>query len=306
MTNDKAQSAHFELSHPDKVFFPKAGYTKGDLADYYKSVNAVMLPYLKDRPHNLLRQPDGLNGESFFQKDVSNLAPDWVKTMAIYSESTKENVRYMVCRSEEDLLYMVQLGSIEINPWNSRVDSIDKPDWVVMDLDPEGVGFDRVVEVALAARKVLDGLAVEGLPKTSGKTGIHIFIPLNAKYDYDQARRFGEVLANLIHDEIPEITSLERNLKKRQKKIYVDYLQNSEGQTLAAPYSVRPTDEATVSTPLKWEEVNPGLKPTDFTIRNINKRLDKVGDLWRPVLGRGADIAEILRTIDHGILKPDD
>jgi bifunctional non-homologous end joining protein LigD len=284
----------FEFTHRDKVFFPKAGYTKGDLIDYYQSVADVIFPYLKDRPHNLLRQPDGLRGQAFFQKDMES-RPDWIKTAAIYSESNEKDIHYMVCDSKDALMYMIQLGSIEINPWNSRIQNIDKPDWIVMDLDPEDIGFDKVVEVALAARRVLDKLGIDSYPKTSGKTGIHIYIPLGAKYKYDQARQFGEILANLIHDETPELTSVERSPKKRQKKIYVDFLQNREGQTLAAPYSVRPTEAASVSTPLKWSEINKKLNPYNFTIKNMLDRLDKAGDLWEPVIKSGVDIASVLK-----------
>lgn len=286
-------STKVNFTHPEKIFFPKSGYTKGDLIDYYQSVAEIMLPYLDDRPCNLLRQPNGLTGQSFFQKDMAS-HPGWIKTATIYSESNQKNIHYLVCDSVDALLYMVQLGSIEINPWNSRASNLDYPDWIVMDLDPENIGFDEVVEVALAARAVLDDLGIESYPKTSGKTGLHIYIPLAARYHYDQARQFGEILANLIHQKIPNITSLERNPKKRQKKIYIDFLQNREGQTLAAPYSVRPTEQATVSTPLKWSEINQKLSPDNFTFKSIQRRLNKVGDLWKPVIGRGVDIASIL------------
>jgi bifunctional non-homologous end joining protein LigD len=285
------------FSHLDKVFWPEKGYTKGDLVDYYRSVSEVMLPYILSRPHNLLRQPNGYKGKSFFQKDMGDLPPDWIKTVSIFSESNEKNIDYLVCDSLDSLLYMVQLGCIEINPWNSRVKTLDKPDWVVIDLDPEGVPFNQVVEVANVVRLVTEELGIPTYPKTSGKTGIHIFMPLNAKYDYEQAKKFGEILAHLVHRRTDNITSLERSPQKRQKKIYLDFLQNHQGQTLAAPYSVRPTADATVSTPLKWEELNSRLKPTAFTIKNILKRLDKVGDLWRPVLDRGIDIEKILEKI---------
>jgi bifunctional non-homologous end joining protein LigD len=283
-----------DFANLDKVFFPEAKITKGDLIDYYQAVAGVMLPYITSRPHNLLRQPNGYKGKSFFQKDVGDLPPEWVKKARIYSESNGKEIEYLVCDSADSLLYMVQLGCIEINPWSSRVKSLDKPDWVVIDLDPEDVPFHRVVEVANIARRITEELNIPTYPKTSGKTGIHIFMPLAAKYEYEQAKKFAEILARLIHQRTDDITSIERNPAKRQKKIYIDFLQNSEGQTLAAPYSVRPTPQATVSTPLKWDELSSRLKPTAFTIKNTIKRLDKVGDLWQPVIKDGVDIAKVL------------
>jgi len=286
-----------EFSHTDKVFWPQHGYTKGDLIDYYRSAAKTMLPYIKDRPHSLLRQPNGINGQAFFQKDVEN-PPDWIKTKAVYSESNEKDIHYLVCDSVDSLLYMVQLGCIEINPWNSRLGTLDKPDWVVMDLDPEDITFDKVVETARAVKEVCDELAIPSYPKTSGKTGIHVYIPLAARYSYDQTRQFGQLLATLIHQKVPDFTSLERSPAKRQQKIYIDYLQNRKGQTLAAPYSVRPTPDASVSTPLRWEEVNGKLSPANFTIKNIRQRLDKVGDLWRPVTGKGIDLAAVLARME--------
>lgn len=287
-------SRRFDFSHLDKVFFEEAKLTKGDLIEYYTRIGDYILPYLKDRPHSLLRQPNGYKGKSFFQKDVGDLPPDWIKTAKIFSESTQENINYLVCNSLESLLYMVQLGCIEINPWNSRLKSLDKPDWAVIDLDPEQVPFYRVVEVANIVRLVTEELNIPTYPKTSGKTGIHIYIPLQAKYNYDQAKKFGEIIAHLVHQRTEDITSLERSPTKRQKKIYIDFLQNREGQTLAAPYSVRPTPQASVSTPLHWEELDKRLKPTAFTVKTIFNRLDKIGDIWQPVLKQGVDIAKAL------------
>jgi bifunctional non-homologous end joining protein LigD len=290
-------SGRLELSHLDKVFWPEKGYTKGDLVDYYREVSKIMLPYIKNRPHNLLRQPNGYAGKSFFQKDVGDLPPEWVKTAKIYSESNQKEIDYLVCDSLDSLLYMVQLGCIEINPWNSRLSSLDKPDWAVLDLDPEDVPFHQVVEVANVVRRVTEELGIPTYPKTSGKTGIHVFIPLASKYDYDQAKRFAEILAHLVHRRTDNITSLERSPSKRQRKIYIDFLQNRESQTLAAPYSVRPTPEATVSTPLEWAEITSKLKPTAFTIKTMPRRLEKTGDIWQPVLGKPVDITKVLRKL---------
>lgn len=288
--------ARFQPTHLDKVFFPVTKYTKGDLFDYYQSVAKTMLPYLKDRPHSLLRHPNGITQESFFQKNIEQ-PPKWLKTITIHSQSTDEDVHYLVAKDLDHLLYMVQLGCIEINPWNSRVGRLGKPDWLILDLDPEGIGFEKVVEAAKAVKAVCDDLAVPSYPKTSGKTGLHIYVPLAAKYSYKQIRQFAEILANLINVRTPDFTSVLRLPKKRRGKVYVDFLQNSEGQTLAAPYSIRPTPEATVSTPLHWDEVNAQLDPTRFTIKNTTKRLAKTGNLWKPVLGKGIDIEKILNRL---------
>jgi bifunctional non-homologous end joining protein LigD len=292
------RASKVRFSHLDKVFWPEAGYTKGDLIDYYSTISTHMLPYIISRPQSLLRHPSGYKGPSFFQKDFDGKAPDWVKTKTIYSESNDKNIEYLVCNSEDSLLYMAQLGCIEINPWSSRINGLHKPDWVVIDLDPEAIAFKKVVEVALEVKKLCDELNVPCYPKTSGKTGMHIFIPLNAKYTYNQVKTFGEILANLVHERVPKITSVERSPKKRQGKIYLDYLQNREGQTLAAPYSVRPTKEASVSTPLDWDEVTTKLKPPQFTIANMPKRLAEVGDLWKPVLETGIDLKKVLASIN--------
>lgn len=290
--------SQLELTHLDKVFFPKHKYTKGDMIEYYKSVADYILPYLKDRPHSLNRHPNGINGESFYQKNNPHL-PSWVHHADIYSESNQEDLRWVVGKDLDTLLYMVQLGCIEINPWNSRVGHLDKPDWLVMDLDPEGIGFKEVVKVAHTVKDVCEELKIDGHPKTSGKTGIHIYIPLHAKYSYDQAKNLAHLIAIEVNNREPKITSVERMPDKRKHKIYVDFLQNRQGQTLAAPYSLRPTPDATVSMPLHWEEVKPSLKPTDFTIKNTLKRLEKTGDLWKSLLGKGIKLAETLKIAEE-------
>lgn len=278
-----------ELTHLDKIFFPKYGYTKGDIAQYYRSVADYILPYLKDRPHSLLRQPNGITGEAFFQKNNKDL-PSWVPHADIFSASNNANLRWIVGRDINTLLYMVQLGCIEINPWSSRINHLHKPDWLVIDLDPEQIEFKHVAEVAKEVKRVCDEIKVACHPKTTGRTGIHIYMPLHAKYEYEQARNFAHLIALEVNQRLPKITSLERMPNKRSGKVYLDFLQNGEGQTLAAPYALRPTPDATVSTPLHWDEVNANLDPTHFTIKNTLKRLQKVGDLWAPILKTGINL----------------
>lgn len=295
-------SSPLVITHPDKIFFPKYKYTKSDMVAYYQSVADYILPYLKDRPHSLLRQPDGLTGEAFFQKNMEHL-PDWVPYADIYSESNKGTLRWAVGGKLDTLLYMVQLGCIEINPWSSRVQHLDNPDWVVIDLDPEGVTFKDVITVAGEVKRVCDEWHVPCYPKTSGKTGIHIYIPLQAKYTYEQSKNFAHLLALEINSRQPKLTSVERMPEKRRHRIYLDFLQNREGQTLAAPYSLRPNPEACVSMPLHWDEVRPSLKPTDFTIKNALKRLQRTGDLWKPVLRKGIDLPRILKSMEKTLDK---
>lgn len=290
-------SQKLTLTNLDKIYFPQAKISKGDLIDYYRGVAEYILPYIKDRPHSLLRQPNGIDSESFFQKDLPD-HPDWVKTKKIYSESTDQYVDYLVCRDLNHLLFMVQLGCIEINPMNSRVGRLDKPDWLVLDLDPEAIGFDKVIESARVVKQLCEELEIPTCPKTSGKTGIHIYIPTKAKYNYEQSKQLAQLLANLVHERTPDFTSVERLPKKRQEKVYIDFLQNREGQTLVAPYSVRSIPQAGVSTPLHWDEVKKGLDPQKFTIKTTQKRLSRVGDLWQPVLQKGIDIPKILKKID--------
>jgi bifunctional non-homologous end joining protein LigD len=286
-----------KFTHPDKIFWPESGITKGDLLRYYMDVSELILPDIKDRPQSMLRQPDGYKGKAFFQKDAAGILPDWAKTASVYSESNKKEIHYFVTNTAEDLQLLVQLGCIEINPWSSRTANLHKPDWVVLDLDPEGVEFKEVVKVAKVARQICDELGLPCYPKTSGKTGIHIFVPAGAKYTYDQLKQFGEILANLVHERTKDITSVLRNPSKRQHKIYLDFLQNREGQTLAAPYSVRPTKAASVSTPLHWDEVKAGLMPEKFTMKNAPKRFKRVGDIWQPVLGKGIDLKAVLNKL---------
>ncbi len=293
----KDKNDKLELTHLDKVFFPKHKYTKGDIIEYYRSVSKYMLPYLKDRPLSLNRQPNGVKGESFFQKNHEHL-PSWVPHADIYSDSNEKNLHWIVGGELDTLLYVAQLGSIEINPWNSRVKHLNRPDWIVIDLDPEGARtFKDVISVAKTVHEVCQEWDVPCYPKTSGKTGIHIFIPMGTKYTYEQAKNFAHLIVIEVNTRQPKITSLLRMPDKRKNKIYLDFLQNREGQTLAAPYSLRPTPDATVAAPLHWDEVTPSLKPTDFTIKNMPKRLEKIGDIWRPVMGKGIDLSAILKRI---------
>lgn len=297
---------HFTPSNLEKVFFPKPGYTKGDLLAYYDSVAPIILPYLKDRPMVLHRHPNGAGKKGFFQKDTSELnLPGFAETIDVYSESNDEELRYILVNNRDTLRYVVNLGTIELNPWESRAQSIRRPDFYIIDIDPGGRPFADVIRVALAARDILERSCEAAYVKTSGKSGLHVYVPLDGKYDYKDVRAFSELVCRLIRARFPAITSLERTPAKRRNKIYLDYLRNTFGQTAAAPYSVRPTPLASVSTPLRWSEVKAGLDPQRFTIHTIPPRLKKLGDLWKPVLRKGVDLARAVRCIEENINDPD-
>ncbi|WP_185964629.1 DNA ligase D [Flavobacterium sp. GT3R68] len=292
----KVGKVNLHLTNQNKIYYPDDGITKGDIVNYYKEVADFILPYIKDRPQSMNRFPSGITGDSFYQKDVDlDKIPSWLKTQKIYSESNKGYIDYLICNDKATLMYMANLGCIEINPWNSTLKHIEKPDWVVIDIDPAKDDFKEVVRTALTVKEIMDELETDCYCKTSGATGLHVYIPLGARYEYDSIKILAELIAREVHSRLPETTSIIRSVKKRDEKIYIDFLQNRQGQTLAAPYSVRPKPGATVSTPLEWKEVNNKLSPSQFTIKNILKRLDKKGDLWKPVLGKGANLEKIIK-----------
>jgi bifunctional non-homologous end joining protein LigD len=295
----KVGGQELTLTHLNKIYFPKEKYSKGDVINYYHAIAPYILPYMLDRPQSLNRHPNGITGTNFYQKNVAGKVADWVETYRFNSES-QGAIDFMVCNGEASLIYMASLGCIEMNPWHSRTASPDNPDWCVIDLDPDGNPYDQVIAVALVIKGILDELKIVACCKTSGATGMHIYIPLKAKYTYDQSRMLARLIVEMAHEDkrIAAFTSLERTPAKRKKKIYLDFLQNRTIQTLAAPYSIRPRPGATVSTPLQWDELKKGLKPENFTIRNIFDRLREVGDLFKPVLGKGIDLEKTVARIE--------
>jgi len=287
-----------KLTNLNKVYWKKENYTKRDLLNYYHKVAPYILPYMKNRPQSLNRHPNGIDGMSFFQKNVQGKVANWIETFEEFSESTNETVHYFVCTNEASLIYLANLGCIEMNPWHSTRAKPGNPDYCLIDLDPHEIGFDKVIETAQSVKKVLDELSIPAWCKTSGASGLHICIPLGAKYSYDQSRQLAELLANLVHHEVPSFTSVERSPSKRRKKVYLDYLQNSKGQTVACVYSARPKPGATVSTPVFWEEVKKGLSPSNFTIKNLFDRLKTEGDIFTPVYEKGIDLRKTLTKIE--------
>ena len=287
-----------KLTHLDKVYWPKEGIQKIELINCYLRMSPYILPYLQHRPESLNRFPNGINGQNFYQKDMKGKAPSWIETHTDFSESTNKHIDYLVCNNQATLVYLANLGCIELHPWHSRVQTWQCPDWCLIDLDPEGIGFDKVIECAHVVKKVLDSIGAPSYVKTSGSTGLHILIPLGAKYTYDQSRQLAEVIVTLVNAEIPSYTSLERSPAKRPNKIYLDYLQNRQTQTAAAPYSLRPKPGAPVSTPLRWEEVKKGLTPTTYHMYNILDRVQSEGDLLNGILSEGIDLEKVLENID--------
>jgi bifunctional non-homologous end joining protein LigD len=290
----KIKGKPLEFNHLSKVYWPGEGITKRDLLNYYVDVAEYMLPYLKDRPQSLNRFPGGIKGKPFYQKDVKGKAPDWAKTFP-YSTGDGEKKEYLLGNDLATLLWMVSLGCIEINPWFSRAKKPDYPDYCVIDLDPDQQDFDQVIVAALQVKEILDAINVPSYPKTSGSTGIHIYIPMGAKYTYEQTQLFARIVVEAVHAALPEFTTLERSIAARKGKMYLDFLQNRPGATIAGPYSVRPKPGATVSTPLDWDEVKPGLKMKDFTIFNTMARLKEKGDLFKGVLGKGIDLKKAIQ-----------
>lgn len=282
----------------DKLYFPKLKITKGDVVSYYDRMAAYILPYLKDRPQSLRRNPDGISGDGFFQKNVAGSVPDWIKTRKIKSDSKADSITYMLCQDRDTLLFMANYGCIEVNPWSSRVGSINHPDYIIFDLDPKSAPLQNLIKTAQKLKEILDYLDVPAYLKTSGGNGLHVFIPVLPQYSYEQTRHFSHLISQMVHRELPRETSLERLPEKRQGKVYLDYLQNGRGKTMASIYALRPRETAGVSTPLHWDEL-PELKKMDkMNYYTIFERLEKVGDLWSGIFEAAIDLKRILKTIE--------
>lgn len=290
----KVNKHELKFTNLDKIFWPKEKITKRDLINYYYQIAPYILPYLKDRPQSMNRFPDGITGEGFYFKNVADSAPEWADTYLYKSETDQKDKLYLVGKDEATLLYMSNLGCIEMNPWSSTIKKPDNPTFCIIDLDPDKNSFNQVIETAQVAKQLLDDMGVPSYCKTSGSTGLHIYIPLNNKYTYEQSKEFARVIVTLINRELPDYTTLERTVKDRKGKMYLDFLQNRPHATIAAAYSVRPKPGATVSMPLYWEEVKKGLKMSDFTLFNAVERVESLGDIFKPVLGKGIDLKKVI------------
>ncbi len=284
-----------KLTNLTKMFWQEDGFTKGDLIRYYDEIADVLGPYLMDRPLVLKRYPDGIHGDYFYQQDAPDYTPDWFRTHRFPGETGEKHSRYFIGADREMLVYLANMGGITQNPWSSRLGHIDHPDYIIFDLDPVEAPYRMVQKVALELKKVLDELNLRGYPKTSGASGIHIYLPiLEDTFTYQDVRIFAEAIASIIVSRVPEWATIERVVARRPKNIYIDYLQNVKGKTVASVYSPRARPGAPVSAPLRWEELRRSIDPRKFNIKNMKRRLKRVGDLFAPVLTDRQDIAPFL------------
>ena len=297
-TEETPTPKNIAFTNLKKIYWPADKYTKGDLIEYYRAVSKWMLPYLANRPVVLTRFPDGIDGKSFYQKDAPVFAPDWMRTIPIWSEDTQREIRYFICDGEEALLYLANMGSIPLHIWASRDGSLELPDWCVIDLDPKEAPFSDVIRCAQVLRRVCESVGLPSYVKTTGKTGLHILLPLGRQCTYEQSRMLGELLARVVLRELSDIATITRHVTKRGDKVYLDYLQNRHGQTIVAPFSVRPLPGATVSMPLLWDEVNSSLDPRNFTIMTALGRMDQLGtDPVSAVLESKPELSEVLNRL---------
>jgi bifunctional non-homologous end joining protein LigD len=282
-----------------KVFYPDEGYTKRDVLNYYAGVADLILPHLRDRPLSLKRYPDGIGKEYFFQKDVAGKFEPWVRTEKIDSEHAGRPITYAFAQDRASLLYLVNLGCIDQNPWMSRSPTLENPDFVLIDLDPHECPFDRIVDAALRVKRTLDRIGLAGYPKTTGGDGMHIYIPVKPVYTYEETRTFAELIARLVVAEQPDLFTTPRAVAQREKgRVYFDYLQNGYSKTISAPYVLRAYPGAPVATPLEWSEVQHGLLPGQFHIGNARERFAEKGDLFEGVLAKPQRIEEALAKLE--------
>ncbi len=278
VTLKPAPEPEVAITHPDKVFFPERALTKLDLIRYYEKISRWMLPYLADRPIVLTRYPDGIHGKSFYQRDAPDFVPDWIRREVLWSETAEREVRYFIVDGAAALKYLANLGTIPIHTAHSRVADLEHPDWCVLDLDPKSAPFADVITLAQAIGELADELELPAYAKTSGKSGLHVVIPLARQLSHEHARTLAELMARVIVSRYPEISTVARSLRAREGKVYVDFGQNGQGRLLVAPFSVRAEPAASVSVPLKWSEVNGRLDNANYHITNAIRRMQRLGD----------------------------
>ncbi len=287
-----------------KVFYPAEGYTKRDVVQYYHDVVPLIVPHLAGRPLSLKRYPNGINSEYFFQKDAGRGLASWLTTETIAESEGSPPKPFVICNDEATLLYLANLGCIDQNPWFSRVGSLECPDFVVLDLDPYHCGFDRVVEAAQLVRRKLADLELEGYPKTTGGDGMHIYVPIANVYSYEQVRTFAEIVARLALAERPELFTTPRSTAQREKgRVYFDYLQIAWSKTISAPYVLRAYPGAPVATPLRWAEITHSLSPSDFTLKNVRARFDRLGDIFAPTLSNSQRLETAMGLLERIVTK---
>jgi bifunctional non-homologous end joining protein LigD len=281
------EAISISLSNPQRLLYPEDGITKQDVADYYQAVSAPLLHALNDRPLAVVHWNQGIDKSRWFHQNTGDDAPPWATVVDTPAKTKRGHARHLVADRPETLRWLAQRSALELHMWHSRVNSLTQPDWVVFDLDPaEGRGIDQAIEVAQILHGMFERLGLPSVPKTSGKRGLHVFVPLAAGHTYDDAQSFALEVGETLAKQLKQIT-LERSLSKRKGRLYFDCLQNGYGKTVIAPYSLRGIAGAPASAPLKWAEIEPGLDPTRFNLRTMPKRLKKVGDLFAPALTQG-------------------
>jgi bifunctional non-homologous end joining protein LigD len=286
-----------KFTNLNKVFYPADGYTKRDVINFYAAVADLLVPHLQGRPLSLKRYPNGINQDYFFQKDASGF-PDWLHREELADD--EESKTRVICDNKASLLYLANLGCIDQNPYMSRLGTLEHPDFILIDLDPYHCGYDRIVEAAHLVREKLRLIGLAGYPKTTGGNGMHIYVPVEPIYSSAQTRQFAEILARWVAAERPDLFTTPRMVSAREKgKVYFDYLQNASGKTISAPYVLRAHPGAPVATPLKWGEVVPGLKPTQFHIANVLRRFERVGDLFAGVLSKPQELGPAIETLSR-------
>ena len=302
-TSHAPRKSRVKFTNLDKIYWPAESFTKGDLIAWYECAAEYLLPYLKERPVHMNRFPDGIEGKSFYQRQRNVAVPDWIETELIQSNSKEEALPQIICNSRDSLLCLANLGSIDLHPWLSRRGTLDSPDFVVIDLDPKEAPFFDVVKIARITGRLLRGVGLRPLLKTSGSTGLHIYVPLSPGYTYDQSRMFCEGVARIVCRELPDIATVERAISSRGRKVYVDYGQNRRGQTVVPPYVVRPVPGATVSAPLFWDELDSKLRMSQFTMQSMPARLEEHGDLFRDALTDPQDLLPAIEKLQEHLTR---
>ncbi len=294
----EADGRELRLSNLDKVYWPDEGYTKGDLLAYYFNVAELILPHLRDRPLTMKRMPDGMAGDFFYEKTAPSHTPEWIPRCPVESDDSKDGViGYLMVNDLSTLLFVANLGCIEMHPLHSRCPSVETPDYLFFDLDPMGASFEDVLTVALHVRAALEALELTGYPKTSGATGVQIYVPVEPGWSYDQVRDFVGTLGRTIERADRDRVTMAWQISKRTGKVFIDHNMNRSGANISAAYSLRPEPLATVSTPLLWDEIETGLTPQDFRIENVWERFDKLGDLFEGVRTRPQDLRPALEAL---------
>jgi bifunctional non-homologous end joining protein LigD len=286
----------FIAINTDKVFWPGEGLTKGQMLHHYEAIAKWMLPYLEDRPIVLKRYPDGIEGNSFFQHEAPQYLPTWIRTEVVRKKDEKK--RYILIDDRDSLLYIANLGTIPIHAFSARVQSIDTPDWCILDIDPKDAPFTDVIAVARELHRICDRCGLPNYLKTSGGSGLHILIPLGGQVDHEQSKALAELLARVCVTRLPETATIQRQVELRRGRVYIDYLQNGFGKTIAAPFCVRPRPGAPVSMPLRWDELKASTRPGDYHIRNATRRMAALkSDPMAGVLTGRPDLHKALRLV---------